>query len=410
MMNSEALIPELLSPAGNMESLKSAIEYGADAIYIAGKHFGMRTSPSNFSDEELLSAVQLCHNSNVKVYITCNTIVHNNELAELPDFLKLCNEIHADALIVADIGVMDLAKKYAPDVAIHISTQAGVTNYNTARVFGQMGADRIVLARELSLNEIREIREHIPDNLQIEAFVHGAMCVSFSGRCLLSSYLTGRDSNRGDCAQPCRWKYSLTEENRPGQKYDIEQEDNGTYIMNSKDMCMIEHLEDMIKNGISSLKIEGRAKSAYYVAAVTNAYRNGLDYLRDNPGGNIPDWIIDETKKVSHRQYCTGFYYGSEPGQNTEDGGYIRGFEVIAVCESYNDGVARLQQRNKFYRGDTADILEQGAEPFNLKLDDIYDENMNPIESAPHAAMTVFWKTEYPIKKGAYLRVEKEKT
>jgi len=400
--------PELLAPVGDMERLVSALNYGADAVYLAGKSFGMRTAPSNFSYEELAEAVRMCHEKGVKVYVTCNTVPHNEELCELPDFLVHCSQIGVDALIVADLGVMEVVKKYAPDIDIHISTQAGVINYETANAFYKLGAKRVVLARELSLPEIKEIREKTPADLEIEAFVHGAMCMSFSGRCLLSSYLTGRDANRGDCAQPCRWEYTLMERSRPGQEFPIEQEHGKTFIMNSRDMCMIEHIREVLDCGITSLKIEGRAKSAYYVAAITNAYRKAIDFVYENPDEPIPQWIIDETDKISHREYSTGFYMGTEPGQTTSHGGYIRNYDVVAICESWENGIAKLSQRNRFYKGDTADVLEPMADVFDIKLDEIFDADMNPIEVAPHATMTVYLKTEKPIKAGAYLRVKRK--
>ncbi len=400
--------PELLAPVGDMERLVSALNYGADAVYLAGKSFGMRTAPSNFSYEELAEAVRMCHEKGVKVYVTCNTVPHNEELCELPDFLVHCSQIGVDALIVADLGVMEVVKKYAPEIDIHISTQAGVINYETANAFYKLGAKRVVLARELSLPEIKEIREKTPADLEIEAFVHGAMCMSFSGRCLLSSYLTGRDANRGDCAQPCRWEYTLMERSRPGQEFPIEQEHGKTFIMNSRDMCMIEHIREVLDCGITSLKIEGRAKSAYYVAAITNAYRKAIDFVYENPDEPIPQWIIDETDKISHREYSTGFYMGTEPGQTTSHGGYIRNYDVVAICESWENGMAKLSQRNRFYKGDTADVLEPMADVFDIKLDEIFDADMNPIEVAPHATMTVYLKTEKPIKAGAYLRVKRK--
>ena len=322
--------PELLAPVGDMERLISAVRYGADAVYLAGKSFGMRSAPSNFTNEELEEAVKYCHAQGVKVYVTCNILPHNAELAALPAFLEFCQAIGVDAFIMTDLGVMAMAKKYAPNVAIHISTQAGVVNYETANAFYNMGAERVVLARELSFEEIAEIRTKTPKALEIEAFVHGAMCVSFSGRCLLSNYMTGRDANHGDCAQPCRWDYYLIERTRPDQVFTIEQDQKSTYVFNSRDMCMIEHIPRLIECGISSLKIEGRAKSAYYVACVTNAYRHGIDAVMN--GEPLPQWVVDETEKISHRAYSTGFYSGHEPGQTVNSGGYIRGWDVAAVC------------------------------------------------------------------------------
>lgn len=397
--------PELLAPVGDTERLISAVRYGADAVYLAGKSFGMRSAPSNFTNDELEAAVKYCHANGVKVYVTCNILPHNAELGELPAFLEFCQTIGVDAFIMTDLGVMAMAKKYAPNVAIHISTQAGVVNYETANAFYNMGAERVVLARELSFEEIAEIRAKTPKELEIEAFVHGAMCVSFSGRCLLSNYMTGRDANHGDCAQPCRWDYYLIERTRPDQVFTIEQDQKSTYVFNSRDMCMIEHIPQLIECGISSLKIEGRAKSAYYVACVTNAYRHGIDAVMN--GEPLPQWVIDETEKISHRAYSTGFYSGHEPGQTVNNGGYIRGWDVAAVCTGEENGMVRLSQRNRFFRGETVSVLEPGEVPYDLTLEEIYNGDMEPIEAAPHATMTVYLKTDRKIKEGAFLRVKR---
>lgn len=302
--------PELLSPCGDMESFYSAINFGADAVYLAGKEYGMRTASKNFSLEELKAACEFAHSNNRKVYLTCNTLPRNKDVLSIPRFLKACAECGVDAFIIADLGVFELAKKYAPDVERHISTQGGIVNFESANAWYNMGASRVVLARELSLDEIAEIRAKIPKELEIECFVHGAMCVSFSGRCLISSYLTGRDANRGDCAQPCRWKYHLYEENREGQFFAVEENDKGTYLYNSRDLCMIEHIKELCKAGISSFKIEGRAKSAYYTSVITNAYRNAIDEYFDNQTNDeykVSSWIVEECEKISHRAYNTDF-------------------------------------------------------------------------------------------------------
>lgn len=396
--------PELLAPAGDMECLRAALDFGADAVYLAGQMFGMRTAPSNFTREELQTAVALAHARGVRVYVTCNTVPRNKEIDLLPDYLAFLQEAGVDALIVTDLGVIDLAKRYAPKVELHVSTQAGITNYAAANAFYQLGAKRVVLARETTMEEIAEIRAKTPKDLEIEAFVHGAMCMSFSGRCLLSNYMAGRDANRGACAQPCRWKYALVEEKRPGQYMPIYQEGEGSYILNSKDMCMVRHLPELLRAGVTSLKIEGRAKSSYYVAVTTNAYRWALDELEQHPDSPVSPWIVEELDKISHRPYSTGFYLGGEPGQETVQGGYVRNYEVIAVCEDYHDGIAILSQRNRFFRGETADVLEVGEQPFDLPLDELFDQDGQPIESAPHATMTVLLKTERPLKRGAILR------
>ncbi len=397
---------ELLSPAGDMERLKASIDFGADAVYLAGNEFGMRTSSSNFSLEELDEAVKLAHSRNVQIYLTCNTVPRNDEIKRLPEFLEEVDKIGIDALIISDIGVMELAKKYAPNVEIHISTQAGVANYMTANTLYNLGAKRVVLARELSLDEIRFIKDNVPSELELEVFVHGSMCVSFSGRCLISNYMTGRDANRGDCAQPCRWKYHLTEENRPGEYFPIEEDSKGTYFFNSKDLCMIDYIDKLIESGASSLKIEGRAKSAYYTSVVTNAYRHAIDdYYNDKDNWSLKPWIKDEMNKVSHRPYSNGFFFGKEPGQHYESGGYIRDYDVVAVCDDYKDGIATISQRNKFLKGDTLDVLPPlGGEPFLINVSELYDEWNNPVESAPHAMQKLFLKTDVPIKVGSIFR------
>lgn len=395
---------ELLSPVGDMERLNAAIHFGADAVYLAGQEFGMRTASSNFDSDGLAAAVKLAHENHVRVHLTCNTLPHNDELVRLPQFLQMAQSAGVDAFIIADFGVLNLAKKYAPKVDIHISTQAGIVNYASANAFYEMGASRVVLARELNLEEIADIRAKVPQQLELEAFVHGAMCVSFSGRCLLSSYLTHRDANRGDCAQPCRWEYSLVESKRPGQYMPIFEDKSGTHILNSKDMCMVEHIPELIKAGVSSLKIEGRAKSSYYVAVATNAYRHAIDEYYSNPSGKLSPWIAEELNKISHREYSTGFYFGNEPGQVYENGGYVRNYDVVAICESYQNGIATLSQRNRFFKGDTVDVLEVSGEPYTVTLNEIYDADFKPIDVAPHPTMTVLAKCEHPIAQGALLR------
>lgn len=400
---------ELLSPVGDMERLNAAINFGADAVYLAGQEFGMRAGPSNFNQEELQKAVALAHSKNVRVHLTCNTVPHNDELARLPKFLEFAQDSGIDAFIIADFGVMAMAKKHAPKVDIHMSTQAGIANYASANELYNLGVKRVVLARELNLSEITEIRAKTPKELEIETFVHGSMCVSFSGRCLLSSYMTHRDANRGDCAQPCRWEYALMESKRPGQYMPISEDQYGTYILNSKDMCLVEHIPELMKAGVTSLKIEGRAKSSYYVAVVTNAYRMAIDEYMKDPSKKVSPWIVEELNKISHREYSTGFFMGTEPGQVYSNGGYVRDYDVIALCEDYTDGVATLSQRNRFFKGDIADILEAGNQSYDVVLDDIFDQNWNPIDSAPHAMMTVYLKTDRPIAKGAILRKERIK-
>lgn len=396
---------EILAPAGDMERLMAAVSYGADAVYLAGKEFGMRTSPNNFGEEDLKKAVEICHKQNIKVYLTCNTLPRNDEIDKLPNFLSFAASVGVDAFIICDLGVLEIAKKVAPNVDIHISTQTGVVNYATARALYDMGAKRIVLARELSLEDIATIRAKTNPELEIETFVHGAMCVSFSGRCLISSYLTGRDANRGNCAQPCRWKYHLTEEKRKGEYFPVIEDEKGTYFFNSKDLCMINHIPELLKAGITSLKIEGRAKSAYYVAVTTNAYKSALnDYYKEKDNLKLKPWIQEEVYKVSHRKYCTGFYFGNEPGEVYESGGYEKNCDVVAVCDNYKDGVMQISQRNRFFDGDELEILEPGSEPFRFKAENITDEFGNKVTSAPHPMQKLFIPIDREVKIGAYIR------
>lgn len=396
---------EVLAPAGDKERFLAAVSYGADAVYLAGQEFGMRAAPENFDTEQLAWALDYAHAIGKKVYITCNTVPRNDEIERLPDFLKLLQKAGADGVIVSDIGVMSLALKYAPDVEVHISTQTGVCNYATANRLYEMGAKRVVLARELSLDEIKGIRDKTPPKLDIECFVHGAMCVSFSGRCLLSNVLTGRDANRGDCAQPCRWKYVLSETTRENTFFPVMETEKGTYILNSRDMCMIKHIDRLYDAGINSFKIEGRAKSAYYTAAVTNAYRMAVDdYLNCQGHFVLPDWIEQEVYKVSHREYSTGFYFGNEPGQVCESGGYIRNYDVVALVTACEDGWLYLSQRNKFLSGDELDVLMPGTPPFIIKVNQLYTLDGQPIDSAPHATMDVKIRCDRNVAVGAYLR------
>ncbi len=399
--------PELLSPAGDWERLQAAVRYGADAVYLAGKDFGMRAAPENFTEEELARAVAFCHEKGVKIYVTCNTLPRNQELTALPGFLIHCQEAGVDGLIVSDLGVLAMARRYAPEVELHMSTQTGIVNYAAAQACYDLGARRVVLARELSLEEIGEIRRNVPQDLVLEAFVHGSMCVSFSGRCLLSNYMASRDANRGQCAQPCRWEYFLTERQRPGQQFAIIENNKGTYILNSNDLRMIQHIPAMVQAGVASLKIEGRAKSAYYVACVTAAYRRAIDFFAEHPEALLPEGILDETEKISHRTYSTGFYFGGEPGQTIDRGQYIRNYEVVAVCEGRSGDYLVLRERNRFRKGELADVLQPGGGCVQACLDDLYNEDWEPIDTASHAEMLAYWRTDLPVEPGAYLRVKK---
>ena len=368
----------------------------------------MRTAATNFGEEDLKKGIEYAHKHGVKVHIACNVIPHNEEIARLPDFLKTVNALGADALIAADIGTIGLIKKYAPDIELHASVQSGICNYETANAFYNMGAKRVVLARELSLAEIAEIREKTPQDLELEAFAHGAMCVSFSARCLLSSYMTGRDANRGDCAQPCRWSYSLMEEKRPGQYFDITETDKGTYILNANDLCMAEQLDKMAAAGVDSIKIEGRAKSHYYVAVTANAYRGALDSLKTADGDwKCPEWVTEELNKISHRTYSTGFYFGTpQNAQTYQNAGYIRDYSVAAIVEGYENGCITAVLKNKFLRGQEFDCLEPGKPPFTVSANTLFDGDGNEIEVAPHPMMKLKIPFDRPVKPGAMLRMK----
>ena len=368
---------EILAPAGDRERLEAALLFGADAVYLAGKAYGMRSAPANFDEEGLRQAVSLAHKTGRKVYVTVNVLPRNGEMEALPAYLEFLQGCGADGIIAADLGVMRLALRHAPRCALHVSTQTGVVNFETARMLHDLGAARVVLARELSLDEIAEIRAKTPPELELEAFVHGAMCVAYSGRCLLSNYMTGRDSNRGQCAQPCRYQYALMEEKRPGEYFPVFEDEKGTYIMNSRDMCMIDHLDELCDAGIDCLKIEGRAKSAYYAAIVTGAYRHVLD---DVWAGRTPDRIWrDEVEHVSHRHYSTGFYYG-QPGQFTENSRYLREWQICAVVEKCDaEGNAVLSLRNKFAAGDTVEVVGPDLRPFSWQVPPMEDLDGVPL-------------------------------
>ena len=369
---------ELLSPAGDMERLKMAVLYGADAVYLAGTDFGMRSFAGNFSPEELPKAVEFAHSRGVKVHVTVNTMPRNNEICDLPAYLERLQDAQVDALILADLGAFTLAGKYAPKCQRHISTQQSIANYECAKAWYDLGAQRVVLARELSLQEIIEIRQKTPKELEIETFGHGAMCVSYSGRCLLSNYMTGRDSNRGACAQPCRYQYTLMEEKRPGEYFPVFEDEKGTYILNSRDMCTIDHLQELTDAGIDCIKIEGRAKSAYYAAIVTGAYRHVIDDLA--AGKPVDPVWRDEVDKVSHRIYSTGFYFG-HPGQYTENSRYIREYQVAAIVESCDkNGVALCSLRNKFAAGDILEAVGPDLRPFPFTVPVMEDMDGNALE------------------------------
>lgn len=399
--------PEILSPAGDFSRLKAAVMYGADAVYLAGNEFGMRTASKNFDDEELKAAVQFAHAQGVSVYVTLNTMPRSDEIARLPGFIERLDAAGVDAVIVADIGVLRLVQRTAPRLAIHISTQASIVNYESARQWHALGARRVVLARELSLDEIITIRAKTDPSLEIETFVHGAMCISYSGRCLLSNFMTGRDANRGNCAQSCRWKYALMEETRPGEYFPV-YEDGETFILNSKDLCMISYIPELVRAGISSFKIEGRVKTEFYNATVTNAYRMALDAYFESPDSWDPAGIwLQEVQKVSHREYYTGFYFNEGMGQHYGDSTYIRDWDIVAVVDSCDDaGNAAVILKNRFAVGDQLEILEPKKAPCAFTVDAMKNDAGEPIDTAPHPQMIVRLKLPRAVPCGSFLRRE----
>ena len=377
--------PELLSPAGDRERLDMALAYGADAVYLAGNAYGMRAFAGNFGREDLAEAVRLAHAQGVRVHVTCNTLARNGEIAALPEYLEFLDGIGADAVIAAGVDVLSLCKRHAPHVQVHMSTQTGITNYEMARVWRELGASRVILARELSLEEVAEICAKAPRGLEVECFVHGAMCVSYSGRCLLSNYMTGRDSNRGACAQPCRYQYALMEEKRPGEYFPVYEENGETYIMNSRDMCMIDHVADLIHAGVDSLKLEGRAKSAYYAAIVTGAYRHAIDAAA--AGVPLDPVWRDEVEHISHRHYSTGFFYG-QPGQFTEHARYVRDWQIVAKVQSCDEtGAAVLTLNNKFAVGEELELVGPDVRPQALTVEALWDGDGVPLCEVRHPQM-----------------------
>lgn len=399
--------PELLAPAGTLEKMKMAVLYGADAVYLAGKSFGLRALGGNFTREELAVAVEFTHARGKKVYVTINIFPHNSDLVALPDYLKYLQEINVDALLVADLGVFMLCKKIIPDMELHISTQANNTNWATVNAWQELGAKRVVLAREMSLAEIREIREKCTADL--EMFIHGAMCISYSGRCLLSNYFTGRDSNRGTCAQSCRWKYALVEETRPGKYFPIEEDERGTYIMNSKDMCLMPNLRDVIESGVDSLKIEGRMKSVHYAASVTKAYRLAIDsYFADPDNFAIKQEWTDELEKVSHRAYTTGFYY-HQPDSDDQIYGktsYDQTSDFVGLVREYDaaTGYALVEQRNNMKVGQEIEVFQPTLPLYRQTITDMIDDSGEHVTVAPHPQQLVRMRMEQPVEPYTILR------
>ncbi len=398
--------PELLAPAGTMEKLQMALAYGADAAYLGGVQFGLRAFGGNFANEEIRAAVQLAHGAGKKVYVTVNVFPHNDDLVSLPDYLRFLAEVGADAVLVADLGVFMLVREAAPTLPVHISTQANNVNWRTVRAWQELGAARVVLARELSREEIREIRRHT--SVELELFVHGAMCISYSGRCLLSSYFTGRDANRGACAQSCRWKYALVEMSRPGEYYPIAEDERGTYIMNSKDLCLLPHLDEVVRCGIDSLKIEGRMKSVHYVASVVKAYRMALDAcLSGNPYEVREEWRA-ELEKVSHRAYTTGFFFGKTTGADQIYGSssYEQTSDFVGLVRAYDPvtQIATVEQRNNMKLGQEIEVFQPVGAPFRQNLSEMWDEEGQEIAAAPHPQQIVRMRMTQEVAANSILR------
>lgn len=400
---------ELLAPAGNLEKLKMAILYGADAVYIGGQRFGLRASADNFSLEDMREGLKFAHERNCKVYVTVNIIPHNQDLVGLPEYIKQLDELGVNAVIVSDPGIFNIVRSTAPDMEIHISTQANNTNYMSAKFWYDLGAKRIVVARELSFGEIREMAAMTPKDLDIEAFIHGAMCISYSGRCLLSNYMTGRDSNKGACSHPCRWKYQLVEEKRPGEYYPVYEDERGTYIFNSKDLCMIEHIPELVESGIFSLKIEGRMKSSFYVATVVSAYRKAIDaYISDPENYRYdPEWLA-ELSKASHREYTTGFYFNKTTGEDQiyNTSSYIRDYDFVGMVLEYDreTGIAKIEQRNRMIVGDEIEVVVPGKDYFVQTIEAMKNDEGESIRTAPHAQMIVYMPVKQEVVPYTILR------
>lgn len=394
---------ELLAPAGNLARLKTAFLYGADAVYCGGKEFSLRSAADNFTREEMREGIRFAHKKGGRVYVAVNITPHNKDLDEISKYAKFLEEAGADAVIVSDPGAFSVVRKAAPSLQIHVSTQANTLNYETARFWHEMGAKRIVLARELTLEEIAKIREKLPPECELEVFVHGAMCISHSGRCLLSNYLAYRDANRGECAQPCRWKYYLMEEKRPGEYMPVFENDSGTFIFNSKDLCMIKHIDKLDRAGVKGLKIEGRVKSDYYVATVVKAYREAIDdYYAGKP---FDQRLLDEVSKVSHREYSEGFYFGN-PGQIYLYSSYVRNYDIVGVVLEYDEkeGLVKVEQRNRFYRGDTLEFLPPRGRYFENKVNFLKNADFEDIDVAPHPQMILYLKLDRPVEKDTIIR------
>ena len=404
--------PELLIPASSLEVLKTAVIFGADAVYIGGEAFGLRAKAKNFSKDDMREGIAFAHEHGAKVHVTVNILAHNDDLPGGEEYLKELKELKPDALIIADPAIFEMAKEICPDIERHISTQANNTNYGTYLFWWRQGAKRVVSARELSLKEIREIRDRIPEEMEIESFIHGAMCISYSGRCLLSNYFTGRDANQGACTHPCRWKYAVVEEKRPGEYLPVYENERGTYIFNSKDLCMIEHIPEMIDAGIDSFKIEGRMKTALYVATVARTYRKAIDDYLENPDkyeANMP-WYLDQISNCTYRQFTTGFYFGKpdEEAQIYDNNTYIREYTYLGIIGGERDGLYRIEQRNKFSVGETIEIMKPNGENIQVTVQKILDEEGQDMESAPHSKQVLYVDLEGKADKFDILRRAEE--
>ena len=402
--------PELLIPASSLEVLKTAVMFGADAVYIGGEAFGLRAKAKNFSKEDMKEGIEFAHAHGVHVHVTANILAHNYDLEGASEYFKELSELKPDALIIADPGMFMLAKQNCPDIDIHVSTQANNTNYLTYRFWYEQGAKRVVSARELSLNEIKEIRDKIPEDLEIESFIHGAMCISYSGRCLLSNYFTGRDANHGACTHPCRWKYALVEEQRPGEYLPVYENERGTYIMNSKDLCMIEHIPEMIEAGIDSFKIEGRMKTALYVACVARTYRKAIDDYLGSPDKyqeNMP-WYKEQISRCTYRQFTTGFYFGkpSEEAQIYDNNTYVSEYIYLGIVEAVDGNKVKITQRNKFCVGDEIEIMEPDGTDILVEVLSMHTEDGESVDSAPHPQQVLWIELSKPAKKYDLLRVK----
>jgi len=413
MMEAKMNKVELLAPAGSLEKLKYAVFYGADAVYIGGEIFGLRASSKNFTYEEMKTGIEYAHKRGVKVYLTLNIIPHNSDMNKLEDYIKAIKAFGFDAVIVSDPGILMMVKEFWPSIEIHLSTQANNTNYVSAKFWHEQGVSRVILARELSLQEIKEIKDKIPETLEIEMFVHGAMCISYSGRCLLSNYMAGRDANRGACAQPCRWEYSLMEKTREGEYFPVYEDERGTHIFNSRDLNLIHKIPELIESGVSSLKIEGRMKSMYYVANIVRTYREAIDrYYADQEGYTFDQGLMENLRKSSHRKYTEGFYEGQpgEAGQVYDSSAYIREYDFIGIVMAYDEAtqIATVEQRNRLFKGDTVEIIGPNYKGFTQVIDYLCDEDNEPIDVAPHPQQIMKIKMDQPVEEMFILRKKRD--